>query len=201
MSGEELAGLMTQGLVSGLLQGILILAPYFIGFCILCLLIGAIKRAFRRKKTTLPKESGKNMELDGAYQPRPFFSQNEKDAYRKLKNIADKRGYIVFSKVRLLDLLEPVRNHPNYRSLFNKIQATGTATAMMAKASDLICWKPVSKAEMTAELEPPPVVSSTADAPPMTAAQTTGAATATFNSTLWTNSLIFFTLFTSLLSE
>ena len=123
MSGEELAGLMTQGLVSGLLQGILILAPYFIGFCILCLLIGAIKRAFRRKKTTLPKESGKNMELDGAYQPRPFFSQNEKDAYRKLKNIADKRGYIVFSKVRLLDLLEPVRNHPNYRSLFNKIQA------------------------------------------------------------------------------
>lgn len=38
MSSEELAGLMTQGLISGLLQGALMLAPYFIGFCILCLL-------------------------------------------------------------------------------------------------------------------------------------------------------------------
>ena len=123
MSGEELAGLMTQGLVSGLLHGVLILAPYFIGFCILCLLIGAIKRVFRRKRATLPKESGKNIEMDGAYQPRPLFSQHEKDAYRKLKDIADRRGYIVFAKVRLLDLLEPVRNHANYRTLFNKIQA------------------------------------------------------------------------------
>ena len=123
MSSEELAGLMTQGLISGLLQGALMLAPYFIGFCILCLLIGAIKRSFRRKKAVSPKESGKKLELDGAYQPRPFFSHHEKDAYRKLKEIADKRGYIVFAKVRLLDLLEPVQNHPNYRTLFNKIQA------------------------------------------------------------------------------
>lgn len=123
MNGEEMAGLVTQGLLNGLLQGVLLLAPYFIGFCILCLLIRAVKRTFRRKKTASPKESGKKLELDGAYQTRPFFSQHEKDAYRKLKDIADRHGYIVFAKVRLLDLLEPVRNHPNYRTLFNKIQA------------------------------------------------------------------------------
>lgn len=123
MNGEEMAGLVTQGLINGLLQGALLLAPYFIGFCVLCLLIGAAKRAFRRKKPASSKKSDKKLKLAGAYQARPFFSQHEKDAYRKLKDIADRRGYIVFSKVRLLDLLEPVRNHPNYRTLFNKIQA------------------------------------------------------------------------------
>lgn len=123
MNGEEIAGLVTQGLLNGLLQGVLLLAPYFIGFCILCLLIRAVKQTFRRKKTTSPKESSKKLELARAYQPRSFFSQHEKDAYRKLKDIADRRGYIVFAKVRLLDLLEPVRSHPNYRTLFNKIQA------------------------------------------------------------------------------
>lgn len=123
MNGEEMAGLVTQGLLNGLLQGALMMAPYFVGFCILCLLVGAVKRAFRKKGTTSKKESGKKVELTGAYQPSPFFSQHEKDAYRKLKEIAEKRGYIVFAKVRLLDLLEPVRNHPNYRTLFNKIQA------------------------------------------------------------------------------
>lgn len=99
------------------------MAPYFIGFCILCLLVGAIKRALRKKKNTPLKDSSKKLELTRAYQPRPFFSPHEKDAYHKLKEIADRRGYIVFAKVRLLDLLEPVKNHPNYRTLFNKVQA------------------------------------------------------------------------------
>lgn len=123
MNGEEMAGLVTQGLINGLLQGALLLAPYFIGFCVLCLLVGTVKRAFHKKKNASLKESSKKLELTGAYQPRSFFSQHEKDAYRKLNDIADRRGYIVFAKVRLLDLLEPVRNHPNYRTLFNKIQA------------------------------------------------------------------------------
>lgn len=126
MSGEELAGLMTQGLINGLLQGALIMLPYIIGFCVLCVLIGAVKRASRRsrsqKSPDLPK-AGKSQDTAGAYQPRPLFSPHEKDAYRKLKEIADRRGYIVFTKVRLLDLLEPVKNHPNYRALFNKVQA------------------------------------------------------------------------------
>ena len=42
MNGEEMAGLITKGLINGLLQGALILAPYFIGFCILCLLVRAV---------------------------------------------------------------------------------------------------------------------------------------------------------------
>lgn len=126
MSGEELAGLITQGLINGLLQGALIMLPYIIGFCLLCVLIGAVKKAFRRSRSQKNPElqkTEKNQNMKGAYQPRPLFSAHEKDAYRKLKEIADRRGYIVFTKVRLLDLLEPVKNHPNYRALFNKVQA------------------------------------------------------------------------------
>lgn len=50
MSGEELARLMTQGLINGLLQGAIIMLPYIIGFCVLCVVIGAIKRFLRKRK-------------------------------------------------------------------------------------------------------------------------------------------------------
>lgn len=123
MNGEEIAGLVAQGISNGLLQGVLLLAPYFIGFCVLCLLIRVIRQTLRKKGTASQKDSPKDLQLADSYQSKPLFSQHEKDAYRKLKEIADKRGYMIFAKVRLLDLLEPVRKHPNYRTLFNKIQA------------------------------------------------------------------------------
>lgn len=50
MDGTEIGILVSQGLINGLLQGALILAPYIIGFCILCVLIGIVKHLFRRKK-------------------------------------------------------------------------------------------------------------------------------------------------------
>jgi len=121
MNGEEMAGLVTQGLTSGLLQGVMMMLPYIIGFCVLYVVIRAVKKLFRQSK---PKKThSAEPELAEAYQSRALFSPHEKDGYRKLKEIADRRGYIVFAKVRLLDLLEPVKGHPHYRSLFNKIQA------------------------------------------------------------------------------
>lgn len=124
MNGEEITGLITQGLTKGLIQGALIMFPYIIEFCILCLLIKFIKTAFRKRKATASTEQpSKKLDTTGAYQSRALFSPNEKAAYLKLKDIADKRGYIIFAKVRLLDLLEPIKDHPNYRALFNKVQA------------------------------------------------------------------------------
>lgn len=67
--------------------------------------------------------SDETLPVKGAYQKRWLFSYNEKDAYRKLKEAADKYGYVVFAKVRLLDLLEPVKGTPKYRTYFYKIQA------------------------------------------------------------------------------
>ena len=48
MSGTEIANLMTQGIVTGLLQGAMILAPYAIGFCAICVVIHFVKN--RKKK-------------------------------------------------------------------------------------------------------------------------------------------------------
>ena len=59
----------------------------------------------------------------GAYQKKWMFTYHEKDAYKKLKPIAEDLGYTVFAKVRLLDLLEPIKGHPKYKTLFYKIQA------------------------------------------------------------------------------
>lgn len=69
------------------------------------------------------KEQKEELPIQGAYNKCWMFSYNEKDAYRKLKPIAEELGYTVFAKVRLLDLLEPVKGIPRYKTYFYKIQA------------------------------------------------------------------------------
>lgn len=69
------------------------------------------------------KAEAKEIPIQGAYQKAWLFSYNEKDAYTKLKPIAEELGYTVFAKVRLLDLLEPVKGNPKYKTYFYKIQA------------------------------------------------------------------------------
>ena len=72
-----------------------------------------------------PKKSKERTPLpvQGAYQSRWLFSYNEKYAYTALKPIAEELGYIVFAKVRLLDLLEPKKGQKQYKAYFHKIQA------------------------------------------------------------------------------
>lgn len=75
------------------------------------------------KKEVEEKEEKNPLPVNGAYQKSWLFSYNEKDAYRKLLPIAQELGYTVFAKVRLLDLLEPVRGNPKYKTYFYKVQA------------------------------------------------------------------------------
>lgn len=63
------------------------------------------------------------IDFTSAYQSKCFLTQNELHQYRKLKELADSKGYVVCPKVRLLDLIEPRRNHKKYKTLFYKIQA------------------------------------------------------------------------------
>lgn len=70
-----------------------------------------------------PEENAGSLPIEGAYQKSWLFSRNEKDAYRKLRALADETGYTVLAKVRLLDLLEPIRGNPKYKSYFYKIQS------------------------------------------------------------------------------
>lgn len=78
-----------------------------------------------RDKNTVPEAEPTEKQplpISGAYKKRWLLTYNEKDAYKKLQSAADEIGYTVFSKVRLLDLLEPVSGK-NYRSYFYKVQA------------------------------------------------------------------------------
>lgn len=68
-------------------------------------------------------ESKADLPLTNVYQKKWLFSFNEKNAYAKLKPMAEELGYTVFAKVRLLDLLEPKKDSQMYRSYFNKVQA------------------------------------------------------------------------------
>lgn len=76
---------------------------------------------------TLPEtpEAATETELNisKAYQKHWMFTYNEKDAYHKLKAIADELGYTVFAKVRLLDIVEPRKGIEKYKTYFYKIQA------------------------------------------------------------------------------
>lgn len=69
------------------------------------------------------RKQQKDLPVSGAYQSRWLLSYNEKDAFKKLKAVADELGCHTFSKVRLLDLLEPVKGDPKYKTYFNKVQA------------------------------------------------------------------------------
>ena len=50
MNGTELGGLIAQGLIDGLLQGAKIMLPYIIVFCVICVVIGTIKRLLQKRK-------------------------------------------------------------------------------------------------------------------------------------------------------
>lgn len=83
------------------------------------------QKARKTKSTDIPaeQEAVQSLPIEGAYQKRWLFTYNEKDAYNKLKPIAQELGYTIFAKVRLLDLLEPVKGNPKYKTYFYKIQA------------------------------------------------------------------------------
>ncbi len=87
-----------------------------------CYILGELAK--KPKQTAEPdKAEAKTLPIQGAYQKAWLFSYNEKDAYNKLKPIAEELGYTIFAKVRLLDLLEPVKGNPKYKTYLYKVQA------------------------------------------------------------------------------
>lgn len=68
-----------------------------------------------------PEETG--MDYSQSYQAKYLLTKNEWHEYKKLKQYAQEMGLQVCPKVRLLDIIEPRKGTPNYKSLFYKIQA------------------------------------------------------------------------------
>lgn len=63
------------------------------------------------------------IDFSTAYQAKYLLTKNEWAQYKKLKVIADKKGYVICPKVRLLDIIEPQKGHEKYKTLMYKIQA------------------------------------------------------------------------------
>lgn len=57
------------------------------------------------------------------YQAQYLMTINEKNQFRKIQSWANKHNLIVFTKVRLLDLVAPKKSQNNYKGALWKIQA------------------------------------------------------------------------------
>ena len=79
----------------------------------------------RTELTGESQEENQNADIDfaAAYQAKYLLSKNELAQYKKLKKIADVRGFVICPKVRLFDIIEPKRDHVKYKTLMYKIQA------------------------------------------------------------------------------
>lgn len=70
-----------------------------------------------------PEYKVQDIDYKTAYQPKYLLTKNEWYQYKKLKEIADVKGYVICPKVRLLDIIEPRKGEKKYKTLFYKIQA------------------------------------------------------------------------------
>lgn len=74
---------------------------------------------------TEKEEDDDKSEIDftNSYEARYLLTKNEWQQYNTLKKVADTKGYIICPKVRLLDIIQPRKDAPKYKTLFYKIQA------------------------------------------------------------------------------
>lgn len=96
------------------------------GYLVLILIILVLLFKMKQAQSTSAKPETKHEEtlpVTGAYRSKWLLSYNEKDAFKKIKAVTDELGCHTFSKVRLLDLLEPVKGDPKYKTYFYKVQA------------------------------------------------------------------------------
>lgn len=77
----------------------------------------------KRKETTILVNQNKNGQYSHCYKQRKILTENEWKNYKKLKELCDKKNLLIFPKVRLLDIIEPINNQWNYQTLLHKVQS------------------------------------------------------------------------------
>lgn len=75
------------------------------------------------QKTNKTEHQNEIIDFSSAYQSKYLLTKNEWHQYKKLKELADIKGYVVCPKVRLFDIIEPKKGHKHYKTLMYKIQA------------------------------------------------------------------------------
>lgn len=73
-----------------------------------------------------------------AYQARQLLTNRELQEYKKLKQYADVRGWLICPKVRLRDLIEPKRGAAKEQTLINKIQSKHVDFVLVDQSMNLI---------------------------------------------------------------
>ena len=99
---------------------------WILGFAILVFVISAIYYMNKKPKAEKNKDEEEITPDKGIYPYKlnqRIFSPKEGYFYRDVRPIAEKLGLIVFTKMRLADLLEVPKNHPDYMKWFNRIKA------------------------------------------------------------------------------
>lgn len=97
---------------------------YAIAILIIVVILQFITKGKSKEKPETETISEKiSLPIKGAYQKKWLLTYNEKDAYKKLLEICAKNSLYLMTKVRLLDLVEPVKGNPKYKTYFWKIQA------------------------------------------------------------------------------
>ena len=69
------------------------------------------------------KTDSEELDFSSAYQRKPLFTKNEWQNYKKLRDIAEVRGFVICPKVRLFDLVEPRHDKKRKLTYRYKIQA------------------------------------------------------------------------------
>lgn len=71
----------------------------------------------------LKKQQAKNELTNLPYQKRPILTENEKAFFRELKTITERQNLLLFTKVRLADIVEIKSNTKQWQHYMNKIQS------------------------------------------------------------------------------
>lgn len=79
-----------------------------------------------------------NINYREAYQARQLLTNRELQEYKKLKQYADARGWLICPKARLFDLIEPKRGVGKKQTLINKIQSKHVDFVLVDHAMNVI---------------------------------------------------------------
>ncbi len=95
------------------------LIKYLLIFGAFCIVIAFLNSRLKKKDN----KTNKNVDYTKGYKSRWLFSNHEKEAFYKIKEITDSIGLYLFAKVRLFDLLEPKQGIENKLGHQGKIQS------------------------------------------------------------------------------
>lgn len=93
----------------------------------------------KQAESVKPEIKSTNNNYSKSYKREYLLTVNEKNQYWQLRRWADSKNLIVFTKVRLVDLISPRHNSNDNKSLFWKIQAKHVDFVICDEKINVVC--------------------------------------------------------------